>query len=98
MYNCDCFTFTEIVRIYDGNTSLRKRVYRTVAVPKNAPAQVLLEAALRTYHISDDPANYYLAEVTDKGSYWCNLYQKDFVICKLHLREVTEKEDTTFYP
>ena len=30
---------------------------------------VLQEAALRTYHISDDPANYYLAEVTDKGPY-----------------------------
>lgn len=32
----------EIVRIFDGNSSLKKRIYRTVAVPKNAPAQVLL--------------------------------------------------------
>ncbi len=35
-------SFSEIVRIYDGNGSLRKRVYRTVAVPKNAPVSVLL--------------------------------------------------------
>ena len=39
---CVCLCFSEIVRIYDGNASLRRRVYRTVAVPKNAPAQVLL--------------------------------------------------------
>ncbi len=30
------------------------------------------EAALRTYHISDDPANYHLAEVTDKGGSPCS--------------------------
>ena len=36
------FLPAEIVRIFDGNSSLKKRVYRTVAVPKTAPAQVLL--------------------------------------------------------
>ena len=40
-------SFPEIVRIYDGNGSLRKRVYRTVAVPKNAPVSVLLVRMLR---------------------------------------------------
>ena len=56
----------ELVRIFDGNSSLRKHSYRTVAVPKGAPAQVLLEAALRTFHISDDPKNYYISETTSK--------------------------------
>ncbi|KAK2153007.1 hypothetical protein LSH36_311g03008 [Paralvinella palmiformis] len=58
----------DIVRIFDGNSSLKKRIYRTVAVPKNVPAQVLLEAALRTFHISDKPRNFYMTEVTEKES------------------------------
>jgi diacylglycerol kinase (ATP) len=57
----------EIVRVYDGNLSLRKRNYRSVTVPKNGPAQVLLEAAMRTFHISDDSKNYYLVEAIEKA-------------------------------
>jgi len=32
----------EVVRVYDGNGSLKRRQHRTVTVPKHAPAQVLL--------------------------------------------------------
>ena len=39
------------------------------------------EAALRTYHISDDPANYYLAEVTDKGLYLRIV--EEYIMCNL---------------
>ena len=39
------FAAAEIVRIFDGNSSVRRRIYRAVAVPKNAPAQVLLVSA-----------------------------------------------------
>ena len=49
---------------------------------------VLQEAALRTYHISDDPANYYLAEVTDKGSYSYN----QFVFLRLSFLTVKTKQ------
>ncbi|KAK2179943.1 hypothetical protein NP493_466g05012 [Ridgeia piscesae] len=56
----------EIVRIFDGDSAVKKRSYRTVAVPKSAPAQVLLEVALRTFHISDNPKNYYITETTSK--------------------------------
>ena len=41
---------TEIVRIYDGNSSLKRRQYRTVAVPKQAPALVLLVSLILFYH------------------------------------------------
>jgi hypothetical protein len=32
----------EIIRIYDGNTSFRKRIYKTIAVPKNSTYQQIL--------------------------------------------------------
>ncbi|XP_025091817.1 diacylglycerol kinase theta-like isoform X2 [Pomacea canaliculata] len=57
----------EVIRVFDGNASMKKRLYRTITVPRNAPAQVLLEAALKTFHISDDPKNYYVAEVCESG-------------------------------
>lgn len=55
----------EIIRIFDGNASQKKRQYRTVSVPRNAPASVLLEAAMRTFHISDEPKHFYLTETTE---------------------------------
>ena len=43
--------FTEIVRIFDGDSAIKKRSYRTVAVPKSAPAQVLLVSVTENiYH------------------------------------------------
>lgn len=56
----------EQIRIYDGNASLRKRFYRTVLINKNAPVSQLLEAALRAFHIADEPHQYYLVDATDK--------------------------------
>ncbi|XP_070208433.1 diacylglycerol kinase theta-like isoform X1 [Littorina saxatilis] len=55
----------EVVRVFDGNASMKKRQYRTITVPRNAPAHVLLEAALKTFHISDDPKNYYVSEICE---------------------------------
>ncbi|CAH1776092.1 unnamed protein product [Owenia fusiformis] len=57
----------DIFRVYDGNGSMKKRSYRIINVPKYAPAQVALEAAMKTFHISDDPKNYYITETHDNG-------------------------------
>ncbi|XP_076437790.1 diacylglycerol kinase theta-like [Babylonia areolata] len=57
----------EVIRVYDGNGSLKKRMYRAISVPRSAPAHILLEAALKTFHISDEPTNYYLTEICDSG-------------------------------
>ncbi|KAL8607776.1 hypothetical protein ACOMHN_039449 [Nucella lapillus] len=57
----------EVIRVYDGNGSLKKRLYRTISVPRSAPGHLLLEAALKTFHISDDPKNYYITEICDSG-------------------------------
>ncbi|VDH95695.1 diacylglycerol kinase (ATP), partial [Mytilus galloprovincialis] len=33
---------TEIIRVFDGNSSMKRKLYRTISVPKNAPAQAIL--------------------------------------------------------
>lgn len=58
----------EVVRIFDGNASLKRKCCRVVTVPKSAPVQVLLEAALRTFHIAEEPKNYYVADMLERGS------------------------------
>ncbi|KAK3087762.1 hypothetical protein FSP39_010295 [Pinctada imbricata] len=55
----------EVFHVYDGNASLKKRHYRTISVPRNASTQTVLEAALKTFHISDDHRNYYIAEASE---------------------------------
>jgi len=40
----------ELVHVYDGNGSLRRRQFRTVSVPKHAPAQALLVSYLFYYN------------------------------------------------
>ncbi|BFZ21453.1 hypothetical protein BsWGS_24491 [Bradybaena similaris] len=57
----------EIIRVFDGNASLKKRLYRTISVPRNANVQAILEAALKTFHISDDPKNYYVTEASESS-------------------------------
>ena len=32
----------EIIRVFDGNASLKKRLYRTISVPRNATVQAIL--------------------------------------------------------
>jgi len=44
-----------IIQVYDGNTSLRKRVFRTIAVRQHCSYLAILEVSLRTFHINDDP-------------------------------------------
>lgn len=43
--NYFCFFFflsAEIIQVFDGNSSMKRRLYRTISVPKNAPAQAIL--------------------------------------------------------
>ena len=42
----------EVVRVFDGNASLKKRQYRTITVPRNAPAHVLLVCIPATYQLT----------------------------------------------
>lgn len=44
----------EVVKVYDGHGAVRKRTFKVVAVRKDASLQQLLQAALRSYHITRD--------------------------------------------
>lgn len=63
----------EIIKVYDGNTSLRKRVFRTISVSKNCSYLGIMEASLRTFHINDDPNNYYVSIPMSTSSKQMNL-------------------------
>ncbi|XP_070533856.1 diacylglycerol kinase theta-like isoform X12 [Ptychodera flava] len=58
-----------VIRLFDGNLSFKRRVSRTISVPKDATTHQILEAALKAYQISEDPRYYYLAEITEAGSH-----------------------------
>ncbi|GMT34348.1 hypothetical protein PFISCL1PPCAC_25645, partial [Pristionchus fissidentatus] len=53
----------EILRIYDGNSSLRNQVYRTAAVPKMASTSQIRDIALRRFHIQGPVDNFYVTQV-----------------------------------
>ncbi|ESO02945.1 hypothetical protein HELRODRAFT_81183 [Helobdella robusta] len=65
----------QIVQLYDGNSSLKRKQHRLTVVPKQAPAQMLLVTALRTFHISDDPNNFSISEATENGEKVLDLTQ-----------------------
>ena len=50
------------MRIYDGNNSLRNQVFRTASVPKTATVEQIRDIAMRRFHISDNPENYYVTQ------------------------------------
>lgn len=57
------FLFAEVVKVFDGNCSLRRRIFRTIVVPRQAPLKQVLVLALRTYHITKDPNTFYLTDL-----------------------------------
>lgn len=53
----------EILRIFDGNNSLRNQVFRTASVLKTATVDQIRDTAMRRYHINDTtPTNYYVTQ------------------------------------
>uniref|UniRef100_A0A0K0EBU9 Diacylglycerol kinase n=1 Tax=Strongyloides stercoralis TaxID=6248 RepID=A0A0K0EBU9_STRER len=58
----------EILKIYDGNYSLRNQVFRTISVPKVASVEQIRDIALRKFNIYDTSDNYFLTQVpTEHG-------------------------------
>ncbi|XP_044743497.1 diacylglycerol kinase theta isoform X3 [Chrysoperla carnea] len=58
----------EIVKVYDGNNSYRRRIFRTINVCRTAPLEHVLTLALRAFHITKDPSAFYLTDVYGGGS------------------------------
>ncbi|CAN7936885.1 unnamed protein product [Ixodes hexagonus] len=55
----------EIIKVYDGNASMKRRMFRTITVSRNATREQIIGAALRAFHISGDPKHYYITDVYD---------------------------------
>ncbi|XP_070395199.1 diacylglycerol kinase theta isoform X2 [Dermacentor albipictus] len=57
----------EIIKVYDGNASMKRRMFRTITVSRNATREQIIGAALRAFHISGDPKHYYITDVYDQN-------------------------------
>lgn len=52
-----CFPLSaEMIKVYDGNNSLRRRIFRVITVPRQATTEQVLTSALRAFHITRDPS------------------------------------------
>ena len=47
-----------MIKVYDGNNSLRQRIFRVISVPRQATTEQILTLALQAFHITKDPSNY----------------------------------------
>ncbi|XP_067138852.1 diacylglycerol kinase theta [Centruroides vittatus] len=56
----------ELIKVYDGNGSMKRKLYRTISVSRSATREQIIGAALRAFHIYDDPKHYYLTDVYDQ--------------------------------
>lgn len=45
---------TEMIKVYDGNISVRRRIFRVINVPRQASIDQVLTIALRAFHITKD--------------------------------------------
>ncbi|XP_018564136.1 diacylglycerol kinase theta isoform X3 [Anoplophora glabripennis] len=53
----------EVIKVYDGNNSLRRRIFRTIVVSRQAPLSQVLTQALRAFHITKDPNSFHLTDL-----------------------------------
>lgn len=70
--------------MYDGNSSLRRRIFRTIVVPRTASLEHVLTLSLRVFHITKDPDNFY---VTDLYAPEETVLQDNQPIMYLHRKE-----------
>lgn len=55
----------ELLRVYDGNSSLKKRSFRLISVHRSTTRENLIAACLRAFYIHDDFNHYTLVDIGD---------------------------------
>lgn len=55
----------EMLRVYDGNSSMKKRSFRLISVHRLIARESLIAACLRAFYIHDDVTHYSLIDITD---------------------------------
>lgn len=58
---------SETIKVFDGNYSLRRRIFRPVTVPRTCTVDQLLSASLRSLHITKDPNKFYVTDLYAPG-------------------------------
>ncbi|CAH1101865.1 unnamed protein product, partial [Psylliodes chrysocephalus] len=53
----------EMIKVYDGNNSFRRKIFRLIVVPRQAPLKQVLTQALRAFHITKDPNSFHLTDL-----------------------------------
>ncbi|XP_065371404.1 diacylglycerol kinase theta isoform X3 [Calliphora vicina] len=53
----------EAIKVFDGNNSFRRQLYRVIIVPRTYTLEQLLTTALRAFQISRDPSAFYLTDL-----------------------------------
>ncbi|CAH1406535.1 unnamed protein product [Nezara viridula] len=53
----------ECIKVYDGNNSIKRRIFRTITVSRLATTEHILTQALRAFHITKDPSSFYLTDL-----------------------------------
>ncbi|KAK9880180.1 hypothetical protein WA026_010053 [Henosepilachna vigintioctopunctata] len=74
----------EIIKVYDGNNSFRRRIFRTISVPRHASLDQVLIQALRAFHITKEPSSFHL---TDLYSQEDNVLQDPMPVLSLTRKE-----------
>lgn len=58
-----CFSSPESIKVFDGNLSLRRRIFRVITVPRQCTLDQLLTTALRAFHITRTNSEFYLTDM-----------------------------------
>ncbi|XP_026682648.1 diacylglycerol kinase theta [Diaphorina citri] len=53
----------ETIKVYDGNLSVRRRIFRPITVSRLASLEHILTCALRAFHITKNPENFFLTDL-----------------------------------
>ncbi|XP_055849659.1 diacylglycerol kinase theta isoform X3 [Episyrphus balteatus] len=53
----------EMIKVFDGNSSLRRQLYRVITIARTCTLQHLLTTSLRAFHITRDPSAFYLTDL-----------------------------------
>ncbi|XP_065074729.1 diacylglycerol kinase theta isoform X2 [Ochlerotatus camptorhynchus] len=53
----------ETIKVFDGNCSYRRKIFRAITVPRTCSLEQLLTTALRAFHIARDSTLFFLTDV-----------------------------------
>ncbi|GAB0100474.1 Diacylglycerol kinase [Sergentomyia squamirostris] len=57
----------ETIKVFDGNSSLRRRIFRAITVSRTCTLDQLLTTALRAFHIARNPSEFFLTDLYAPG-------------------------------